>query len=170
LGDGSVSTLAQTLGSRNTTLQKLALDYNSITSTGAGVLLETMEQSSNYITDLELQLNPIENEGASLLARSLGNNALPNLTCLYLSDCGIDDDGFVPLISALEQNSSLLVLDLSYNYGFGERAFLALAIDIDWCAGHASVMNLLLAGLRKNTSLFRIPHCQFCIYFCATNN
>jgi hypothetical protein len=45
---------AQTLGSQNTTLQKLILCANSIRSTGVGVLLETMEQSS-HITDLDLQ-------------------------------------------------------------------------------------------------------------------
>jgi hypothetical protein len=166
LGDGGVSVLAQTIGSRNTPLQKLALGYNSISSTGVDVLLQTMEQNSHHITDLDLQRNPIENEGASLLARSLGNNALPNLTRLSLHSCLIDDDGFIALVSALEQNTSLLHLDLRFNDGDSERAFLALAeslpeikmlqrVDLSWCPGLASAMPLLLAGLRKNTSLFR---------------
>jgi Ran GTPase-activating protein (RanGAP) involved in mRNA processing and transport len=93
--DDGVSILAQTLGSRNTTLQKLTLDSNSITSTGAGVLLETMQQNNHHITDLELKINPMENEGANVLARSLENNALPNLTRLNLSYCLIEDDGFI---------------------------------------------------------------------------
>jgi Ran GTPase-activating protein (RanGAP) involved in mRNA processing and transport len=63
LGDGGVSTLAQTLGSRNTKLQKLTLGTNCITSTGVGVVLEAMEQSSHHITDLDLKLNTIGNEG-----------------------------------------------------------------------------------------------------------
>jgi Ran GTPase-activating protein (RanGAP) involved in mRNA processing and transport len=166
LGDDDVSILAPTLGSRNMTLQKLTLAYNSITSTGVGVLLGTMEQSSHHITDLNLQYNhTVLNEGASLLARSLGNNALPNLTRLSISDCGIGDDGFIALVSALEKNTSLLQLDLRSIY-FGERAFLALAeslpeikvlqrVDFRWCPGLASAMPLLLEGLRKNTSLFR---------------
>jgi Ran GTPase-activating protein (RanGAP) involved in mRNA processing and transport len=79
LGDGGVSILGLTFGFRNTTLQKLTLDNNSISSTGVCVLLEAMEQGSHHITDLELRHNPIGNEGASLLARSLENNALPNL-------------------------------------------------------------------------------------------
>jgi Ran GTPase-activating protein (RanGAP) involved in mRNA processing and transport len=80
LGDGGVSTLAQTLGSRNTTLQKLVLVSNSITAMGAAVLIEMMEQNSHHITDLDLRYDEtIGNEGASLLARSLGNNALPIL-------------------------------------------------------------------------------------------
>jgi Ran GTPase-activating protein (RanGAP) involved in mRNA processing and transport len=166
LRDAGVSTLAQTLGSRNTTLQKLTLGGNMITSAGVGVLVETMEQhNSHHITDLDIQSNPIGNEGASLLARSLGNNALPNLTSLSLCDCCIRDDGFIALASALEQNTSLLHLD-SRNYGFSERAFLALAeslpeikvlqrVDFAWFTGLASAMPLVLAGLRKNTSLFR---------------
>jgi Ran GTPase-activating protein (RanGAP) involved in mRNA processing and transport len=169
LRDGGISMLAQTLGSRNTTLQKITLDSNNITSTGVGVLLETMEHNSHHITDLELRHNLIRNEGASLLARSLGNNALPNLTCLSLSQYGIADDGFIALVSALKQNTSLLKLDLrSFSYpGFSERAFLALAeslpeikmlerADLTWCTGLASAMPLLVAGLRKNTSLFHI--------------
>jgi Ran GTPase-activating protein (RanGAP) involved in mRNA processing and transport len=164
LRDGGVAILAQHLGRRNTTLQKLSLKNNSITSTGFGVLVETMEHSCN-ITDLDLGHNPIGNEGASLLARSLGNNALPNLTRLSLSDCGIGDDGLIALTSALEQNKSLLHLDFSFSLGFSERACLALAeslpeikvlqrIDLCWYIGLASVMPLLLVGLRKNTSLF----------------
>jgi Ran GTPase-activating protein (RanGAP) involved in mRNA processing and transport len=72
LRDDDATTLAQTLGYRNTTLQELTLDNNSISSTGVGVLLETMEQHSHHITDLDLQRNPNGNEGASLQARSLG--------------------------------------------------------------------------------------------------
>jgi hypothetical protein len=72
-------------------------------------------------------------------------------------------------VSALEQNTSLLHLDLrdlTYNNVLSERSFLALAeslpkikilqrIDFDWYTGLASAMPLLLEGLRKNTSLFR---------------
>jgi Ran GTPase-activating protein (RanGAP) involved in mRNA processing and transport len=128
LRDDGVSTLAQTLGSRNTMLQKLALGSNSIRATGVGALLEMMELNSNHITDLDLRSNYILTEGASLLARSLGNNALANLTRLSLSVLGISDDGFIALISALERNTSLLQLDLRQgNPSFSERAFLALA-------------------------------------------
>jgi hypothetical protein len=71
-------------------------------------------------------------------------------------------------MSALEQNSSLLHLDLSCNNSdVSERAFLALAeslpkikvlrrLDFSWCSGLTSAMPSLLAGLRKNTGLCRI--------------
>jgi hypothetical protein len=162
LEDGGVSALAQTLGSRNTTLQKLALGDTIITSTGVRMLL----YKSHQITDLNLELNPIENRGATLLAVALGKNALPNLTRLSLSYCEIDDAGFIALVSSLKQNTSLLQLGLSGNRGVSERSFLALAeslpkikvlqgIELNWCTGLASAMPLLLAGLRKNTSVFR---------------
>jgi Ran GTPase-activating protein (RanGAP) involved in mRNA processing and transport len=79
-----VSTLARKLGSRNTTLQKLSLKDNGISSTGVCVLLDTMEHGC-HITDLDLENNRIGNKGARLLARSLGNNACPSLPCLSRS-------------------------------------------------------------------------------------
>jgi Ran GTPase-activating protein (RanGAP) involved in mRNA processing and transport len=165
LKNGGVSMLAQSLGSRNMTLQQLTLDNNSITSAGVGELLNTMEQSSYHISNLDLQRNYIRHEGASLLARSLGNNALQNLTRLCLSYCDFGDDGLIALVSALKQNTSLLQLDLRLNEGAGERAFLVLAeslpeikvlqrFDLSWCTGLASAMPLVLEGLRENTSLF----------------
>jgi Ran GTPase-activating protein (RanGAP) involved in mRNA processing and transport len=92
LGNGDDSVLAQTLSSRNATLEKLSLRFNSITSTGVGWLLETMEQNSCHIMDLHLQHNRIGNEGGSLIAATLGNNAFSNLTRLCLSYCDIEDD------------------------------------------------------------------------------
>jgi hypothetical protein len=125
-------------------------------------------EHSCHITGLDLKSNPLRNEGASLLARALGNNASPNFARLSLSYCDIGDDGFSDLVSALEQNKSLLHLDLRQDTPayFIERAFLSLAeslpeikvlqrFDFNWCTGLASVIPLLLAGLRKNTSLFR---------------
>jgi hypothetical protein len=96
----------------------------------------------------------------------LGNNALPNLTRLSLSHCSIDDDGFIALVSALEQNTALLHLDLASNHVLSERVFWALAeslteikvfqrVDFSWRTGLVSAMPLLLAELRNNTSLFR---------------
>jgi hypothetical protein len=81
------------------------------------------------------------------------------------------------LVSALEQNTSLLQLDLRCTYGFSERVFLALAeslpeikvlqqVDLTWCTGLGSAMPLLLARLRKNTSLFRF-HVANCAPSCV---
>jgi Ran GTPase-activating protein (RanGAP) involved in mRNA processing and transport len=172
LRDDGVCILMQTLGSRNTTLQKLSLGGNSITSTGVGLLLGTMEQNSQLITDLDLRFNPIGNKGASLLARSMGKNAIPNLTHLSLYSCDIGDAGFIALVSALEQNTSLLQLDLQcamqHANRYNKQAFLALAKSLPeikvlqqlyldgWYRGLSLAMPLVLAGLRKNTSLLCI--------------
>jgi hypothetical protein len=96
----------------------------------------------------------------------LENDALPNFSRLSVSECDIGDDGFITLVSALEQNTSLLQLDLSDDNPFSKRAFLALAeslpeikvlqrVDLNWSADLATAMPLLLAGLRDNTRLFR---------------
>jgi hypothetical protein len=87
-------------------------------------------------------------------------------SCLSLSQCGIGDDGFIALVSALEHNTSLLHLNLGYANSLSERAFLALAeslpeikvlqqLDFYWSEGLGSAMPLLLAKLRENKSLFR---------------
>jgi Ran GTPase-activating protein (RanGAP) involved in mRNA processing and transport len=84
LRDGGVSILARSLGSRNITLHKLALSTHYITSAGVAVLLDEAMQQRSPATDLELKDNPIGNESVILLARSLENNALSNLTRLSL--------------------------------------------------------------------------------------
>jgi Ran GTPase-activating protein (RanGAP) involved in mRNA processing and transport len=119
----AVFPLWRIIGSRNTALQKLTLGDDYIRAMVVSVLLEMMEQNSNRIRDLDLQYNSIGNEGAVLLARSLGNNALANLTRLSLFNCGIGDDGFIALVSALEQNTSLLQLDLRDNYDWRSNSF-----------------------------------------------
>jgi Ran GTPase-activating protein (RanGAP) involved in mRNA processing and transport len=164
LNNDDVSTLGRTLGSRNTTLQKLILVRNSFTSRGVGRLLE--RSKNPRIIDLDLGYNSIGNEGARCIARSLGENALPSLTHLSLCRCEIDDDGVIALVSALKHNTSLLQLDLRDNLILSQRAFLALAtslpeikvlqrLDLSWCQGFASAIPSLLDGLRNNTSLFR---------------
>jgi hypothetical protein len=139
------------------------------------MLLETMEQNC-HITDLDLEgTYTIGNEGASLLARSLGNNALRDLTRLSLLYYGIKDDAFIALVTAPEQNTSLLQLDLRQDSGVSERTSLALAeslpeiqalqrVDLRWCEGLVPTMPSLLAGLHKNTSLFRF-HVANCVTY-----
>jgi hypothetical protein len=72
-------------------------------------------------------------------------------------------------MAALEQNASLLHLNLCYNHGFSERDFLAYSeslpeinvlqrVELSWCPGLASVM--------QNTSFFRF-HVAVCAPSCV---
>jgi hypothetical protein len=90
----------------------------------------------------------------------------------------IDDDWFVALVSALEQNASLEILNLVRNH-FGERGLMALAkslpnvkglqkIIISSNAGFQSTLPLLLDCFRKNTSLVKVTIGIRC--FCIGGN
>jgi hypothetical protein len=65
--DRGLAILAQRLGARNRTLQKLVLFFNSITSVGVRALIDTMVEHDSIITDLDLGKNPIGGEGARFL-------------------------------------------------------------------------------------------------------
>jgi hypothetical protein len=109
LGDDDVSILAQTRLKDDVTENHL---HNFISLRVLGVLVETMEQNSQRITDLDLTDNPIWDR-MSLLARSLGQRVTKPHTP-FSSQCGIGDDGFIALVSALEQNTVAIYLDLRY--------------------------------------------------------
>jgi Ran GTPase-activating protein (RanGAP) involved in mRNA processing and transport len=92
---------------------------------------------------------------------------MPSLKRLDLRWGGIDNDGLVALVSALERKESLKILKLQ-GYQYGERGFLALAeslpnikglqkINIRACARFQSTtLPLLLEGFQKNTSLVEV--------------
>jgi hypothetical protein len=83
-----------------------------------------------------------------------------------LNGCGISDDDFVELMSALEENETLEDIDLA-GILFDVQGYLALAsslpnikglqqIDFSWTTSDPSVMPALLQGFRKNTSLISV--------------
>jgi hypothetical protein len=126
------------------------------------------------LTKLCLEGNRIGSEGATILADALGDNAMPNLKQLHLGSCCIEDDGFVALGAALEQNTSLQILDLGRN--FVKRGFMGLAeslpnmkglqeIGLTANASFQNTMPLLTEGFRKNTSLVEVR-----IEFCGCTN
>jgi Ran GTPase-activating protein (RanGAP) involved in mRNA processing and transport len=166
LCDHGISILANALVTRNAVMLELDLRFNEITSVGVRALVDDNAEAVKTLTKLCLTHNPIESEGATILADALGHHAMPNLKELHLGRCGIDDDGFVALVSALEQNTSFQILNLGYNL-FNERGFVALAeslpnikglqqLDFTVNAGFQSTLPLLLDGFRKNTSLVEV--------------
>jgi Ran GTPase-activating protein (RanGAP) involved in mRNA processing and transport len=165
LDDQGISLLANALAIRNASILELNLLHNGITSWGVRALVHNVE-AVKTLTKLCLTHNPIGSEGATILADALGRNAMPSLKRLDLRWCGIGDDGFVALMSALEQNTSLQILSLQES-DFGGRGFLAFAeslpnikglqeITIKTYASFPSTKPLLLEGFRKNTSLVEV--------------
>jgi Ran GTPase-activating protein (RanGAP) involved in mRNA processing and transport len=167
LGDRGISVLANALAIRNTsTLLELNLCSNEITSAGVRALFEESMGALKTLTKLCLNSNRIRSEGAKILADALGRNAMPSLKRLDLGSCGIYDDGFVAMVSALEQNTSLQILNLQGNH-YDERGFMALSeslpnikglqqIDFRANGTFESVLPLLLEGFRKNCSLVKV--------------
>jgi Ran GTPase-activating protein (RanGAP) involved in mRNA processing and transport len=166
LSDQGTSILANALAIRNASVLELNLLSNDITSVGIHALVDNNVEVVNTLTKLCLTWNPVRSEGATILADALVRNTMPNLKQLGMGWCQIDDDGFVALVSALEQNHSLQILDLQGN-DFSERGYMALAeslpnikglqqITITANACFQSTQLFLLEGFRKNTSLVEV--------------
>jgi Ran GTPase-activating protein (RanGAP) involved in mRNA processing and transport len=145
LGDQGISILANALASRNTGILELHLRCNRITSAGLHTLLENDAEAVKTLIKLDLRFNPVNSEGATILADALGRNVMPSLRQLRLGRISIEDDGLVALVSALEQNISLQILDLESN-DFGERGLVALANSLP------NMKGLQQINLEVNTS------------------
>jgi Ran GTPase-activating protein (RanGAP) involved in mRNA processing and transport len=167
LDDQGISVLTNALTIRNASLLELNLHNNYITSVGVRALVEDSMGAMKTLTKLCLSYNRIGNEGATTLADALRRNAIPNFKRLDLQLCGICDDGFAALMSALERNDSLQILDLKHHH-FGERGYMALAKSLPNIKGlqqieitaygclQSTTLSLLLEGFRKNTSLVKV--------------
>ncbi len=107
LDNTGVSLLAHALAIRNASVLVLDLQRNEITSVGVRALVVGNVKAVKTLTNLCLSGNLIKSEGATIMADALMRNAMPNLKQLHLDYCHIDDDGFVTLVSALEQSAPL---------------------------------------------------------------
>jgi Ran GTPase-activating protein (RanGAP) involved in mRNA processing and transport len=166
LDDQGLSILAECLGQQKRGLVKLILSHNSIACSGLRALVDNAMTAISIVTHLNLGNNSILDEGATFLAETLRLQRLPSLKSLSLFNCDISDDGFVALMSALEENETLESVDLRDNV-FNVRSYLALAsslpnikglrqIDFALTTFNPSVMPALLEGFRKNTSLHKV--------------
>jgi len=114
------------------------------------------------VLDLSLQRCPLN---VSLLAPAL---AQPNsgLKQLYLSNCGLNDEGTFPIIDSLTQNRTLEILDLSTNRQLSDRFLIYLAGHLPQLTlkqlnirklqppnGSLAAMTALSEGMRQNTSI-----------------
>jgi Leucine-rich repeat (LRR) protein len=139
---------------------------NHVTCSGLRALLNNAAATLSNLTRLNLSNNSILDEGATFLAETLRLQTLPSLKCLYLFNCDISDDGFVALVSTLEENETLETVELDDN-DISVRGYLALAfslpkieglrqLDFLLTASDPSVMPALLEGFRKKTSLHKV--------------
>jgi Ran GTPase-activating protein (RanGAP) involved in mRNA processing and transport len=172
LDDQGLSILAESLGQQKRCLVKLNVSANLITCNGLRALVDNATAALSTVTHLNLSNNfAVCDEGASFLAETLRRQTLPSLKCLQLDACGIFDVGLVGLMSALEENETLDVLNLENNAlqysAFSVQGYMALAsslpnikglqqIDFSLTTSDLSVMPALLKGFRENTSLHEV--------------
>jgi Leucine-rich repeat (LRR) protein len=164
--DRGLSILAECLGQQKRGLVDLNLNANHITSIGLRALVDNAAAALSTLTELDLSNNSLLDKGATFLAETLRLQKVPSLKDLYLFTCDISDDGFVALMSALEENETLETIGLDGN-DFSVRGYLALAsslpnikglrqLDFSLTISDPSVMPALLEGFRKNTSLHEV--------------
>ena len=137
----------------------------SIVSRSGCAGLSIVMQSLFPLVHLNLDDNPIHNDGAMQIANGL-LSPLCQLQSLSLRNCGIKCTGGTLIVSALAQNKSLTRLDLSHNvlnhdhsHSFGISCGEALAINstlLDLDLSHTLLYALpeaLTAGLEVNKTL-----------------
>lgn len=107
-GGSAVCKLARVLAA-DTTLERLDLSCNSITSTDLRYLGRALKRN-NSLTKLALNSNKIKDAGVVFLAECLKTNR--SLTALHLCHNCIRDDGAEALARLLSKNSQLGTLTL----------------------------------------------------------
>ncbi|XP_073699681.1 uncharacterized protein [Garra rufa] len=112
LGDKRVNQIAALLQDKHCKLETLTLNNNRITAEGCAALISAVNSNPSNLKELDLSGNKLGNSGICLLLK----NPQCRLEKLRLSNCGITEEGYEALASALKANPShLLELDLAGN-------------------------------------------------------
>uniref|UniRef100_A0A9J7YRR4 NACHT LRR and PYD domain-containing protein n=1 Tax=Cyprinus carpio carpio TaxID=630221 RepID=A0A9J7YRR4_CYPCA len=166
LGNSGVTLLSTGLEDPHCKLEKLWLSNCGVTDEGCAALASALRSNPSHLRELDLTGNKL---GDSV---NLFSDVLQNLHCklerLWLSDCGITDEGCGALTSALRSNPShLRQLSLSGNKVGDSGVTLLSAVledphcklEILWlcncgitdegCAALASALRSNLSHLRK---------------------
>ncbi|XP_056128283.1 NACHT, LRR and PYD domains-containing protein 3-like isoform X2 [Rhinichthys klamathensis goyatoka] len=86
-----------------------------VTDEGCAALASALRSNPSHLRELDLSRNELGDSGVKLLSAVL-ENPLCKLEKLWLEGCGVTDEGFVALASALRSNPShLRDLSLSWN-------------------------------------------------------
>lgn len=112
-GDDAVAEVGRLLPNMQN-LSSLDLSKNSgIGDAGVEVLASSLS-STPTLKVLNLSATKVADVGASVLGRALAEESCP-LVCLMLGNCKIGEDGANEMMDALDDNKTLLTLDLSGN-------------------------------------------------------
>ncbi|CAM4584323.1 unnamed protein product [Leuciscus chuanchicus] len=95
-------------------LETLWLSNCDLTEESCSALASVLSSDSSILKDLDLSNNNLQDSGVKLLSEGLKNNC--KLEKLRLANCGITEEGYKALASALRSNPSHLIeLDLRGN-------------------------------------------------------
>ncbi|XP_026105898.1 NACHT, LRR and PYD domains-containing protein 3-like [Carassius auratus] len=110
----SVKLLSDALQDPRCKLEKLWLSDCGVTDEGCAALTSALRSNPSHLRELDLSVNKLR-DSVKLLSDVLQDPRC-KLKILWLSDCGVTDEGCSALTSALRSNPShLRVLDLSRN-------------------------------------------------------
>ncbi len=110
--------------------QKLnSLNYNKITSYGAGILFDRLRLSNSIIKYVCLGSNPINDECIRFLGEYIKSNI--HLESIDISNSRVSDKGIEILAQYLNGNTSLICLDLFGNKLVSDTSFSILVKMIE---------------------------------------
>ncbi|XP_050959239.1 NACHT, LRR and PYD domains-containing protein 3 isoform X3 [Labeo rohita] len=165
LGSSSVNLLSAGLKDPHCKLEKLWLYNCGVTYKGCAALASALRSNPSHLTELNLIGNKLQ-DSVKLLSDVLQNPQC-KLEKLWLSNCGVTDEGCSTLASALGSNPShLMELDLSENQlgDYGVTLFSAVLEDphcklqklwLNYCGITDEGCAALASALRSNPSHLR---------------
>lgn len=128
--DEGVISISESLKTYNTALLQLDVSNNGITSHGAKVVSECLNNSILQV--LNISQNKLSDDGVIAISDSLKTNH--TLKALHIGDNKITNKGAAKIADAIKSNKSLSHLNISRNY-----------IEIE------GIMDILTAGTQTNT-------------------
>ncbi|KAK7155979.1 hypothetical protein R3I94_006142 [Phoxinus phoxinus] len=164
LGDSGVKLLFFVLENLHCKLETLGLSDCGVTDEGCAALASALSSNPSHLRYLNLSENKLGDSGVKLISAVLENCKLEEL---WLSDCGVTDEGCAALASALRSNPShMRNLYLSGNKlgDSGVKLFSAVLVNphckleilwLDDCGVTDEGCAALASALRSNPSHLR---------------
>lgn len=115
IDDASIACLAEYFG-KNHTLTSLDISKNLITSTGAAMLGSCLKNGTNSLTRIVIGDQDLTEKGSYHEGLSTLMSSLRNLNVISLANCSLYSDGARVFKRLMNNNNSLLNIDLSSNY------------------------------------------------------